>query len=155
MTDLGAKPLLLNQFIPYRMVNLANRISDSCATIYQHKFGISIPEWRILARLGESGSQNSSDLARLTLMDKSKVSRAVKALDEKGYLLKKRDVSDNRATFLSLSEQGQSLYHQIAPDALDWEGKLLTALEVAEYGDLMRIISKLDRQLDHFDSSVE
>lgn len=142
-------PLLLSQFIPYRMVNLAKRISDSCASIYQEEFGLTIPEWRILARLGESGSQNSRDLARVTFMDKSKVSRAVKLLDDKGYLDKRKDASDNRATHLSLNRRGRALYQQIAPSALDWEAELLKALNVAEYRDLMLIISKLENRLDH------
>ena len=152
MDKTGGKSLLLNQFIPYLMANLAKRISDSCATIYDQDFGLSVPEWRILARLAESENQNSRELGKLTFMDKSKVSRAVKLLDTKGCLVKDRDDTDNRVTYLALSEKGRKLYHSIAPAALGWEGDLLDALDTSEYRDLIRIIQKLDQRLDRLDA---
>jgi DNA-binding MarR family transcriptional regulator len=151
MAKAGGKSLLLNQFIPYLMVNLAKRISDSCATIYQQEFDVTIPEWRILARLAESKSENSRELAKLTFMDKSKVSRAVKLLDEKGYLVRVKADTDNRMTHLSLSKKGRKLYEGIAPEALRWESDLLSALDVTEYRDLIRIVRKLDSRLDILD----
>ncbi len=152
MPEKSGKSLLLNQFFPYLMANLAKRISDSCATIYNDEFDLSIPEWRILARLAENERQNSLELARVTFMDKSKVSRAVKQLDDKGLLRKKKDKEDNRVTYLSLSGQGKKLYHRIAPQALAWESRLLGVLDVTEYRDLIRIIQKLDGKLDEFDT---
>lgn len=149
----GGKVLLLNQFIPYLLVNLAKRVSDSCASIYQSDFDVTIPEWRILARLAENDRQNSRELAAVTFMDKSKVSRAVKLLDDKGYLMKVKDAADQRVTYLSLSRSGRELYERIAPEALAWESRLLDALDITEYRDLMRIVEKLNRRLDEFDTS--
>jgi DNA-binding MarR family transcriptional regulator len=149
----GGKVLLLNQFTPYLLVNLAKRVSDSCASIYENDFDITIPEWRILARLAENDRQNSRELAAVTFMDKSKVSRAVKLLDKKGYLLKAKDVADQRVTYLSLSGAGRALYERIAPEALAWESRLLDALDITEYRDLMRIVEKLNRRLDQFDGT--
>lgn len=148
------KSLLLGHFFPYLMANLAKRISDSCASIYNQQFELSIPEWRIVASLAESERQNSLELAHLTFMDKSKVSRAVKVLDSKGYLCKERDEDDNRVTYLTLSAKGKKLYHRIAPQALAWEGKLLEVLDVTEYRDLIRIIQKLDQRLDVIDQQA-
>ncbi|TQV78853.1 MarR family transcriptional regulator [Exilibacterium tricleocarpae] len=151
MTEDRPKSLLLNHFIPYRMVNLAKRISDSCAGIYRDDFDITIPEWRILARLAEHDAQNSRCLGEVTFMDKSKVSRAVKLLDNKGYLVKRKDRDDNRVTYLSLSTAGRRLYQAIVPKALEWESRLIGALDISEYRDLMRILEKLERQLGVMD----
>jgi len=142
--------LLLNQFIPYLMANLAKRISDSCSVIYEQDFDVTIPEWRILARLAESDRESSRELARLTFMDKSKVSRAVKLLDGKGYLKKDKDETDNRVIYLSLSRKGRKIYNKIAPEALSWESELLAALSAAEHRNLICTIEKLDRRLDLF-----
>ena len=155
MAKQPGKSLLLNQFVPYLMANLSKRISDSCATIYEGEFNLSISEWRILARLAESERHNSRTLGEITFMDKSKVSRAVKLLDEKGYLLREKDGADNRVTYLSLSAAGHKLYRQIAPEALAWEAKLLQALDIAEYRDLLRIIGKLDQRLDEFEEQPQ
>jgi DNA-binding MarR family transcriptional regulator len=86
-------------------------------------------------------------------MDKSMVSRAVKLLHDKGHLVKVKDANDNRATWLSLTDSGRQLYEEVAPNALDWESRLIRALDVSEYRDLMRIMEKLDRQLDSMDQS--
>ncbi|GAA4875874.1 MarR family winged helix-turn-helix transcriptional regulator [Ferrimonas pelagia] len=71
----------------------------------------------------------------------------MKALDAKDCLLKALDPSDNRANVLSLSAAGWALYHQIAPEALAWEAELLQVLSVTEYRDRLRILDKLDAQL--------
>ncbi|ANG62890.1 MarR family transcriptional regulator [Marinobacterium aestuarii] len=148
-TDMSAKSLMLNQFIPYRMVNLARRMSDNLSRIYGgDDYQVSIPEWRILARLAEDKRLNAKDLGRITQMDKSKVSRGVKQLDERGYLNKEKDSQDNRVTYLSLSPEGLALYQELAPKALAWESRLISALDASEYRDLMRILEKLDRQVD-------
>ncbi len=148
MTEYQTKSLMLNHFIPYRMVNLAKKISDSCSEIYMQEFNLSVPEWRILARLAEHSQLNSKDIGEVTFMDKSKVSRAVKQLDDKGYLIREKDCNDNRVSYLSLTDMGRQLYQEIAPRALDWESRLITALDVSEYRDLLRILEKLDTQVD-------
>lgn len=140
--------LILNQFLPFRLVNLAKRVSDTYSWVYSRDFGLTIPEWRILARLGEQPGLSSKFIGEITMMDKSKVSRGVKQLEDKGLLLKNKDQQDNRVYYLSLTEEGQKLYHAIVPSALSWEAELLKSLDVAEYRDLFRILEKLDQRLE-------
>ena len=149
------RSLRLSHFIPYQLVNLAKRVSDSCASIYIDQFGISIAEWRILARLGEHTELNSRGLGERTFMDKSKVSRALKQLESKGYLIRTPDSQDNRAYYLSLTDAGRELYGQITPKALQWEAQLLSALDTPEYRDLLRIIVKLEQQLDVMNAKAD
>ena len=138
---------MLNHFLPYRLLNLATNISNSCSTIYKNDFDLTIPEWRILARLAEHERLNAKNIGKITFMDKSKVSRAVKLLDEKGYLKKEKDQHDNRASYLSLTDEGKTLHQQISPIALNWEKQLISVLDASEYRDLMRIMDKLDQQV--------
>ena len=56
-------------------------------------------------------------------------------------------------TYLSLSRAGRALYERIAPEALAWESRLLDALDITEYRDLMRIVEKLNRRLDQLDGT--
>ncbi|WP_086932025.1 MarR family winged helix-turn-helix transcriptional regulator [Agarilytica rhodophyticola] len=147
MTEHSPREVMLNLFVPYRMVNLASTISNACSKIYKDDFDITIPEWRILARLAEHERLNAKNIGSVTFMDKSKVSRAVKLLEDKGFLLKEKDDKDNRASYLSLTEEGRAIYQKIAPRALDWEKQLISVLDSSEYRDLMRIIEKLDSQV--------
>ena len=137
----------LNQFVPYRMVHLASNISLALSKIYKQKFDITIPEWRVLAQLAQQNKLYAKDIGDLTSMDKSKVSRAVKTLESKGYLIRQTDKQDNRAAYLSLSVQGHSLYQKIAPKALQWEKQFMSVLESSEHRNLMKVLDRLDKQV--------
>jgi len=137
----------LNQFVPYRMVHLAANISLALSKIYKQKFDISIPEWRVLAQLVQQQKLYAKDIGEVTSMDKSKVSRAVKALESKHFLIRQTDNKDNRAAYLSLTHQGKSLYHKIAPKALEWERQLISVLGSSEHKNLLKTLDKLDKQV--------
>lgn len=143
MNEKQQPSLLLHHFIPYRLANLADTVSTACSKIYRDAFGLSIPEWRILARLAEQDGLNSKLIGHITFMDKSKVSRAVKQLEEKGLLVRSTQ-QDKRVCQLSLTKKGQELYSQLVPIALEWESELLSSLSITEYRDLLRILEKLD-----------
>lgn len=148
MKKRGEPALVLGQFLPYRLVSLSQRISNSLSAIYREQFGISVPEWRILANLADRGELNPKEIAQQTSMDKAKVSRAIKELSGKRLVLKRSDRSDHRAYRLRLSVSGFALYRKIVPLALAWEAGLLGALDAAEQRDLLRIINKLSRHVD-------
>jgi DNA-binding MarR family transcriptional regulator len=137
----------LNHFVPYRMVHLAANISVALSKIYKQEFDITIPEWRVLAQLAEQQKLYSKNIGEITSMDKSKVSRAVKALENKHYVIRQTDIKDNRAAYLSLTALGKALYQKIVPKALEWERQLIGVLEGREHKDLMKILDKLDKQV--------
>lgn len=137
----------LSQFVPYRMVHLASNISLALSKIYKQKFDITIPEWRVLAQLAQQNKLYAKDIGDLTSMDKSKVSRVVKTLESKDYLIRQTDKQDNRAAYLSLSVQGHSLYQKIAPKALQWEKQFMSVLESSEHRNLMKVLDRLDKQV--------
>ncbi|MBU3001904.1 MarR family winged helix-turn-helix transcriptional regulator [Paraglaciecola arctica] len=147
MQNLGSDVVDLKQFIPYKMVHLAAKISVELSKIYKQEFDVSIPEWRVLAQLALHKELYSKDIGELTAMDKSKVSRAVKVLEDKNYLRRKIDEHDNRAAYLALTSQGLAIYQKIAPKALQWEKQLIDALETSEHKKLIKILDQLEQQL--------
>ena len=70
----------LDHFVPYRLSVLSNRVSDAIARHYSERFGLSIPEWRVMAVLGQTPGLSARDVAARTAMDKVQVSRAVACL---------------------------------------------------------------------------
>jgi DNA-binding MarR family transcriptional regulator len=137
----------LATFLPYQLTTIATRVSNDFAEIYQAKYGLNIPQWRVLANLAQYGQSNARDLCAQANMDKSTVSRAVNALINKALIYSKPNEHDKRAVLLMLSEDGQRLYAQIAPDALAWESQLLSALSHEEYVMLTNIFNKLKKKL--------
>ncbi len=142
------KNVILSEFMPYRLVNLAKKVSDSCSVIYRDRFNLSVAEWRVIARLAEHASLRAKDLGEITFMDKSRVSRALKQLEQRAYISRVVNEEDNRASYVALTEQGRAIYKQISPEALAWEEKFLSALGVAEYREFIAVLDKLEAQLE-------
>lgn len=137
----------LETFLPYRLANLASKMSEQFAPVYQQQSDLSIPQWRILFNLAQFGQSNAKALCEQAAMDKSTVSRAIKALIDKDYVMSVVNPDDKRAALLALSEQGLSLYQQLAPAALAWEKSLLEVLSNAEYQTLLNCLDKLTSKL--------
>jgi DNA-binding MarR family transcriptional regulator len=138
----------LDHFLPYRLSVLSNKVSDAIARHYSDRFGLSTPEWRVMAVLGQSPGLSSRDVAARTAMDKVQVSRAVAALVGTRRLQRDGDETDGRVTRLSLTPKGRAIYDEIVPLALHLEDVLLGALTDAERVTLDALMAKLSRQVN-------
>ena len=137
----------LQNFLPYRCVTLAERISTTLSRIYAEQFGVSVAEWRILTVLAENERLNARDVGLIIKMDKVKVSRAVASLMDRKLLLRTPSREDGRASDLRLSASGKRLYRQIVPRALEWEKSLVEPLSTEEQKTLFRLLDKLDARV--------
>jgi len=138
----------LDHFLPYRLSVLSNKVSDAIARHYSDRFGLSIPEWRVMAVLGQTPGLSSRDVAARTAMDKVQVSRAVANLVSLRRVQRDGDEADGRVTRLSLTPKGRAIYDEIVPLALHLEGVFLAALSPAERETLDRLMDKLGRQVN-------
>jgi|EndMetStandDraft_3_1072993.scaffolds.fasta_scaffold942333_2 DNA-binding MarR family transcriptional regulator len=138
--------LLLEEFLPYRLAVLAHTMSRELSGVYGERFGLSIPEWRILANLGRFGPLYAGELAERSSMDKPKVTRALQRLEAAGLLRRAIDAEDRRQVRLALTRRGQSVFREIAVLALDWERQFLVPLSDSERKALDRILTKLMRR---------
>jgi len=140
--------LELEDFLPYRLSVLSNRISQSIARIYVERFDLSITEWRLMAVLGRYPGLTSGELVERTAMDKVAVSRAVAGLLVSGRVVRGSDERDRRRVPLELSEAGRSVYAQVAPLALEYERGLVRGIDPGELAALDSLISRLDAAAD-------
>ncbi len=136
--------LSLQQFLPYRLSVLSNRISDSLANKYRKRFGINVHEWRILSALGEEKKLSAVAITNRIAMDKVTVSRAVKRLIEKGLIIKGLDSKDQRSYALALSVDGIKMYQQLVPIALAHEQEVIANLTSKDKENLLELLLKLD-----------
>ncbi len=136
----------LDGFVPYRLSVLSNQVSSAIARQYSDRFGLTIPEWRVMAVLGQTPGLSSREVARRTAMDKVQVSRAVASLMRAKRVARGGDVRDGRITRLSLTRQGRAIYDEIVPLALHLEELLLSALSPEERSSFDRLMMKLARQ---------
>lgn len=138
-----AELLVLEDFLPYRLSILSNRVSRAIAARYAKAFDLSIPEWRVIAVLGRTPNLTAKEIAEATEMDKVAVSRAVARLVTARRVQAHTDAEDARRQILSLTAQGESVHARIAPIALASEEKLLRALSAKEREQLDALIDRL------------
>ncbi len=138
------KLLILQKFLPYRLSVLSNRISQAIADRYEEKFSLTLPEWRMIAVLGEESDLSAAEVSKRTAMDKVAVSRAVKNLLSSGRLARHFSNDDRRRSVLSLSDKGRKVYQKVLPLALSYEATLLSGLSAKEQDFLGNILDKLD-----------
>jgi DNA-binding MarR family transcriptional regulator len=135
--------LVLEDFLPYRLSILSNRVSRAIAARYATAFDLTIPEWRIIAVLGRQPGLTAKEIAEATEMDKVAVSRAVAKLMSARRVRAMADADDARRQRLHLTAQGEAVHARIAPIALTSEQKLLSALDARERAQLDDLIDRL------------
>jgi len=137
--------LILDKFMPYRLARLSSTVSTAVAREYSKQFGLSIPEWRVIAILGRSPGLSAVEVAEQTFLDKVAVSRAVTKLIKAGRIDRQFADADRRRSILNLSEKGRDVHDGVADLALEFERALLDGLDA---DDVERFDKVMDRLLE-------
>ncbi len=135
--------LRLAAFLPYRLNVVAAVVSEGLARRYASQFGIGIPEWRVLATIGEFGRITAGAIGQHARMHKVKVSRAAAGLESRGLVAREANAKDRREAFLALTPAGDALYGRIAPLALAYAAELAAVLPPEDAAALDRILDAL------------
>jgi DNA-binding MarR family transcriptional regulator len=127
-----AAPLKLEKFLPYQLNVVASLVSLALSRVYARRYGIGVPEWRVLVTLGQYGVMTGKAIGAHTHMHKTKVSRAVALMEERKLLVRRSNRADKRESFLSLTAAGRTMYEEVAPHALDFTKRLTEILTPAD-----------------------
>jgi len=147
--DPEAKALHLERFLPYRLNVVGTLGGRALGRIYGEHFGIGIPEWRVVAQLGEFGKLTSRDIGELAQMHKTKVSRAVGELEKRGLVSRAENRQDRRESFVALTPAGKRIYDQIVPLALGFEARWIEGIAPDELKVFERVLSTLTERGRH------
>ena len=133
----------LADFLPYQLSITSNAVSELIATEYRSRFGLKVPEWRVMAVLGDAGAMTQRDLALMTLMDKVAVNRACKALEDRALATRQPNANDGRSHHLVLTIAGQEVHAQIMPLAQEMERQLFSTLNAEESEVFRGLLARL------------
>lgn len=136
----------LEHYVPYQFSVIAAQLSANLSALYKERFGISVPEWRILVNLAYSDSKTVRDIQRRVHLDKAKVSRAVVELETRGLLTKEIDGNDRRLLHLELTDKGRALVCELVPLAKDFQNLIADKLN-GEIADMQTKLSQLMKEL--------
>jgi DNA-binding MarR family transcriptional regulator len=135
--------LVLDDYIPYRLSIASNAVSKLIARAYEDRFGLTVPQWRLMAVLAEKPMTQQQIVVR-TQMDKVTVSRAAQGLVSRHLVGRAAHEADGRSHILALTEQGRALHADIAPLALAYEAALLSGLTGDEIETLKRLLMRVE-----------
>ena len=138
----------LGQFTPYRLALAAQMLSEKLSHHYRSRFGITIPEWRILVHLVHRDGVSVRDVENAVAMEKSKVSRTAARLEVRDLIAKGVHHSDKRLVHLSLTQKGRQLMAELLPVASDFQRSV-----EAEMGkDFQPFVQKLEKLISAFET---
>jgi DNA-binding MarR family transcriptional regulator len=135
--------LRLDAYLPYRLSVASNAVSGLIARAYEDRFGLTVPQWRVLCVLAEDGRLSQVQIVARTVMDKVTVSRAAQGLVKRRLVGRAQNKADGRSHVLALTAEGRSLHSEIAPLALAYEAALIAGLAPEEVTLLKRLLSRL------------
>ena len=144
--------LILEDFLPYRLSVTSHSVSTNIARVYEERFGVSIPEWRVIAILGRYPGLSAVEVADRTFMDKVAVSRAVSKLIKNGRIDRQFADADRRRSILNLSDEGRKVHNEIAPLALRFERELLKDISAEDFETFTAILDQLRDKATEIDS---
>ena len=136
----------LADFVPYQMSVATNVVSDLVARQYRNTYGLKIPEWRVMAALGDSGARTQRELVQATRMDKVAVNRACKVLEERALVQRSPNARDGRSHHLELTGAGRSVHGEIMPIALEMERRLFAPLSTSEVQTFKGLLARIHAQ---------
>ncbi|MGI9373450.1 MAG: MarR family winged helix-turn-helix transcriptional regulator [Hyphomicrobiales bacterium] len=136
-------PLRLETFLPYQLNHLSELVSGALSQIYAREHDITVPEWRIIATLGQYGTMMARDIANHSRMNKTMVSRAATSLADRHLICRSSNPDDKREAFLTLSPSGKVMYASIIPKAKDFNAQLSSALDENERLQFEELLNKI------------
>ena len=146
----------LFKFVPFQLNRLAAEVSSALSVEYAARYGLDIPEWRVLATLGFRHDACSAQfIAQCTRTHKSTISRAVTSLMKRQIVERVENEDDRREFRLRLTRQGVTLYEELIPRLLRKEQEILSCLSAQERRDFARLLGKIEQSLDLVQTSEE
>ncbi len=142
----------LADFLPYLMSVTTNAVSDMIASEYRARFGLKIPEWRVMAVLGDAGAMTQRALVGATRMDKVAVNRACKVLEDRDLVRRSPNADDGRSHHIELTAAGKTMHAEIMPLAIDMERRLFAQMTPAEIDDFKALLGRITARVTELEA---
>jgi DNA-binding MarR family transcriptional regulator len=138
----------LFRFAPFQLNRLAAEVSAALSSEYRERYGLDIPEWRVLATLGFRDDACSAQyIAHCTRTHKSTISRAVTTLLARQLVERVENADDRREFQLRMTRKGKALYEQLIPRLLRREQEILSCLSAQERKAFANALGKIEKSL--------
>lgn len=135
--------LKLADYLPYLVNRVGSIIADQFSAETLAPQRLSIAAWRVLAVLAANGRQRQIDLAELTSIDASTLSRIVTRLAHLGLVRRTRSTTSNREVAVGLSAKGDALMSRLIPPARAIEADANAGISAEELAVVKRCLRRM------------
>lgn len=122
----------LADFLPHLMNQAADALSLEFQKIYRGRYGMLRTEWRVLFHVGHYGPLTAKEICDRARLHKTKVSRAVAALEDKRFVLRQVREADRRQAELRLTALGGRVFNDLSAEAQRYDAAVRARLSAAE-----------------------
>ncbi len=133
----------LERFLPYLLNQAAEATSHGFHAAYRDRYGMTRTQWRVLANLGKFGAMTARDICVISHIEKTKVSRAISALEADGVLTRTTSDQDRRVEILSLTEKGKAVFADLGQLAIAFDASLRARLGPGQAANLEALLQAL------------
>jgi DNA-binding MarR family transcriptional regulator len=135
--------LTLDDYPSALLMRVANLIQVEVTSEYARQHALTVPEWRLLARLCESAPMQLAALCRTSFFDKAYAGRVLRPLEQRGLVTLKVDQAHKRRVIVDITADGRQLARRVQPIARRNQMRLLEVLEPVERAALYTSLHKL------------
>ena len=141
--------------LPYLLARLGVRMGELFTRVIR-KEKLTLPMYRVLASLTEERRPlRLGEIAILTSVDQSTLSRLVAEMERTGLLTRERPQNNQRSLQVTLTSRGAELASRLMPLAAHYEEVASETLSPKETAALKTTLLKLYENLDRLEREVE
>ncbi len=129
----------LDNYLPY----LINRVGNILVQLFSRDlapFRLSVPMWRVIAVLAETGEQRLIDLSIMTSIDASTLSRLTEVMQRKQLVARQRSRHSKREVVVSIAPRGVELVSILGPIARAYEREMTAGLAASDLASTRRAL---------------
>jgi DNA-binding MarR family transcriptional regulator len=144
----------LNESFPY----VLNRVGVRMGELFVRRiepYGVTLPMYRVLAALREAGGQRLGDLAAMTTVELSTLSRLVGEMKRKGLVSRRRCEGNGRTVAISLTTKGRALCDELMPIAQHFEAVAVRDFTPDDVARIKAVLTAVYSNLNAIEPEIE
>ena len=127
-----------------RMISVLYRKSQACLSIILSRYNISTAEVPFLMILSKSDGAYQEELASQANTDKAAAARALKSLNEKGYVTRIQDESDRRQNRVYLTASAKQILPAVSEEIFAFSRLLAEDIDEKSFDTVFSALMKME-----------
>jgi DNA-binding MarR family transcriptional regulator len=138
----------VTQLLSYRILTLSNTLGLWAAREYPERFGITLPEWRVLSVIAVRGTLTAKEIVESLSTDKAWVSRILSGLEDRKLVQIRPGTLDRRSKRVELTRSGQALCVSLSDASAERQARLTAQLQASDLEQFAAVLQELQSRAE-------